>query len=105
VLISKYFADLLRLKPGDRFAMYFIDDQPRGRSFTVSGIYRTSLMEFDKQFILVDIGHLQSLNNWDSTQVSGFEILINDYRSLDYLSSVVFSIAGVNFKTARDQCA
>jgi len=97
VLISKYFADLLKLKPGDLFAMYFIDDQPRGRSFTVSGIYRTSLMEFDKQFILVDIGHLQSLNNWDSTQVSGFEILINDYRSLDYLSSEVFSIAGVNF--------
>jgi lipoprotein-releasing system permease protein len=69
---------VLRLKTGDKFAMYFINDQPRGRSFTVSGIYRTSLMEFDKQFILVDIGHLQNLNGWDSTQVSGFEILIKD---------------------------
>jgi lipoprotein-releasing system permease protein len=97
VLISKYFSDLLKLKTGDRFAMYFIDNQPRGRSFTVSGIYRTSLMEFDKQFILVDIGHLQSLNNWDSTQVSGFEILINDYSRLDELSSEVFNIAGVSF--------
>ena len=98
VLISKYFSDLLKLKPGDRFAMYFIDDQPRGRSFTVSGIYRTSLMEFDKQFILVDIGHLQSLNSWDSTQVSGFEILINDYNSLNFISSEVFNIAGVQFR-------
>jgi lipoprotein-releasing system permease protein len=97
VLISKYFSDLLKLKPGDRFAMYFIDDQPRGRTFTVSGIYRTSLMEFDKQFILVDIGHLQSLNNWDSTQVSGFEILINDYSKLNQISSEVFNIAGVSF--------
>jgi lipoprotein-releasing system permease protein len=97
VLISKYFSDLLKLKPGDRFAMYFIDDQPRGRTFTVSGIYRTSLMEFDKQFILVDIGHLQSLNNWDSTQVSGFEILINDYSKLSQISSEVFNIAGVSF--------
>jgi len=97
VLISKYFSGLLKLKPGDRFAMYFIDDQPRGRSFTVSGIYRTSLMEFDKQFILVDIGHLQSLNNWDTTQVSGFEILINDYSRLNELSSEVFNIAGVGF--------
>jgi lipoprotein-releasing system permease protein len=97
VMISKYFADLLKLKTGDRFAMYFIDDQPRGRSFTVSGIYRTSLMEFDKQFILVDIGHLQSLNSWDSTQVSGFEILINDYETLDQISSDVFNIAGTGF--------
>ena len=97
VLISKYFADLLKLKPGDRFAMYFINDQPRGRSFTVSGIYRTSLMEFDKQFILADIGHLQSLNNWDSTQVSGFEILIDDYSQLDQVSAEVFNIAGLSF--------
>jgi lipoprotein-releasing system permease protein len=97
VLISKYFSDVLRLKTGDKFAMYFINDQPRGRSFTVSGIYRTSLMEFDKQFILVDIGHLQNLNGWDSTQVSGFEILIKDYKTLDRTSSQVFNIAGIAF--------
>jgi lipoprotein-releasing system permease protein len=97
VLISKYFSDLLKLKPGDRFAMYFINDQPRGRSFTVAGIYQTSLMEFDKQFILADIGHLQSLNNWDSTQVSGFEILIQDYTQLDRISAEVFNIAGLTF--------
>jgi lipoprotein-releasing system permease protein len=97
VLISKYFADILKIKTGDRFAMYFIDDKPRGRSFTVSGIYRTSLMEFDKQFVLVDIGHLQSLNNWDIAQVSGFEVLISDYSKLDEVSSAVFNIAGVSF--------
>ena len=97
VLISKYFSDLLKLNSGDRFAMYFINDQPRGRSFKVSGIYQTSLMEFDKQFILADIGHLQSLNNWDSTQVSGFEILIDDYSDLDRVSAEVFNIAGLSF--------
>jgi lipoprotein-releasing system permease protein len=97
VLISKYFSDLLKLKPGDRFAMYFINDQPRGRSFTVSGIYQTSLMEFDRQFILADIGHLQSLNNWDSSQVSGFEILIQDYTQLDRITAEVFNIAGMSF--------
>lgn len=97
VLISKYFSDLLKLDVGDRFAMYFIDEQPRGRSLTVSGIYQTSLMEFDRQFILADIGHLQNLNGWDSSQVSGFEILINDYNSLDFISSAVFHVAGVRF--------
>jgi len=54
-------------------------------------------MEFDKQFILADIGHLQSLNNWDSTMVSGFEVLIKDYEKLDQVSADVFNIAGVTF--------
>jgi lipoprotein-releasing system permease protein len=79
--------------------MYFIDDQPSGRAFTVSGIYRTSLMEFDKQFILVDIAHIQKLNNWDSSQVSGFEILITDYKALDDVTNEVYAIAGISFNT------
>jgi lipoprotein-releasing system permease protein len=98
VLISKYLSGLLKLKTGDRFAMYFINDKPRGRSFEVAGIYQTSLVEFDKQFILADLGHVQDLNNWDSTQVSGFEILVNDYSQLDRLTGEVFNIAGVVFE-------
>ena len=97
VLISKYLSGLLKLKTGDRFAMYFINDKPRGRSFEVAGIYQTSLVEFDKQFILADLGHVQDLNNWDSTQVSGFEILISDYSQLKQVTSDVFNIAGVTF--------
>jgi lipoprotein-releasing system permease protein len=97
VLISRYLSSLLKLNVGDRFAMYFINDRPRGRSFQVSGIYQTSLVEFDKQFILADIGHVQRLNNWDSSQVSGFEILINDYRELNRITYEVFSIAGTSF--------
>jgi lipoprotein-releasing system permease protein len=97
VLISRYISNLLALKVGDRFAMYFIDDRPRGRVFTISGIYQTSLVEFDKQFILADIAHIQSLNAWENDQVTGFEILIDDYNDLDYLKEVVFSLAGVSF--------
>jgi lipoprotein-releasing system permease protein len=77
---------------GDKFAMYFIDERPRVRSFVVSGIYQTSLMEFDKQFIIGDIAHVQSLNNWDSSMVSGIEVLIDDYKNIDRLSDVVFTI-------------
>jgi len=97
VLISRYMSDLLKLNVGDRFAMYFITEKPRGRSFEVAGIYQTSLVEFDKQFILADLGHLQELNNWDSTEVSGFEILIDDYSHLNWLTREVFRIAGITF--------
>ncbi len=97
VLISKYMSNLLKLKPGNRFAMYFIDDRPRARVFEVSGIYQTSLVEFDKQYILADIKHIQSLNNWDEDQISGFEILIDDYDDIDYMKETVFSVAGISF--------
>jgi lipoprotein-releasing system permease protein len=99
VLISAYMSKILGLKPGDRFAMYFIDDRPRGRVFSVSGIYRTSLVEFDKQFILADIKHVQSLNGWEEDQVSGFEILIDNYDDLDRMKEAVFSIAGLSFSS------
>lgn len=97
VLLSKYLAQLLNLKVGDRFAMYFIDEKPRARPFTVSGIYETSLEEFDKQFVLADIGHIQRLNNWNEDQVTGFEVILDDFDDIEYLTYVVNSIAGTTF--------
>ncbi len=82
VLISKYISDLLKLKVDDSFTMYFVQDPPRVRKFTVSGVYETSLEDFDKIFILADIGHIQKLNNWDDNQVSGFEITIDDFKDI-----------------------
>lgn len=97
VLISKYMSNLLKLKPGNRFAMYFIDERPRARVFEVAGIYQTSLVEFDKQYILADIKHIQSLNSWAEDQITGFEILIDDYDNIDYMTEAVFSVAGITF--------
>ncbi len=99
VVISKTMSSLLGLKPGDRFAMYFIDDRPRSRVFNVSGIYQTSLVEFDKQFILADIKHVQSLNGWEEDQITGFEILIDDYNDLDLMKEAVFAVAGLTFNS------
>ncbi|MBN2215618.1 MAG: ABC transporter permease [Bacteroidales bacterium] len=97
VLISRYLSSLLRLNIDDRFAMYFIDEKPRGRAFKVAGIYETNLEEFDKQFILADIGHIQRLNNWSNDQVSGFEIILDDFRDIDYMTYIVNGIAGAKF--------
>ena len=97
VLISKYLSLLLKLKVGDKFIMYFIDKKPRPRSFIVSGIYETSLEEFDRQFILADIGHVIKLNNWEDDEISGFEVLIDDYDNIDYMTFAVRNITGSTF--------
>ncbi len=96
-VISLSIASLLRLGTGDDFAMYFIQDPPRVRRFTVSGIYETGLEELDKLFVLADIRHIQRLNDWTEDQVSGFEILLHDYDNLEKASIQVDDLTGYTF--------
>jgi lipoprotein-releasing system permease protein len=98
VLISKYIANLLKLDVGNNFIMYFIQDPPRMRRFEVSGIYETSLEEFDRTFVLADIHHIQRLNDWNDNQISGFEITVNDFKNLEDLTYRVMNIVGYGFE-------
>jgi len=94
VIISKKISDMLKLKTGDSFAMHFIQDPPRSRKFTISGIYETSLEEFDKIYVFCDIGHIKRLNGWNDDQVSGFEIFIDDFDQLDEMTMAVRDAIG-----------
>jgi len=94
VIISKKIADMLKLKTGDSFGMYFIQDPPRSRKFTISGIYETSLEEFDKMYVFCDIGHIKRLNGWSDDQVSGFEIFIDDFDRLSQMTAAVRDAIG-----------
>jgi lipoprotein-releasing system permease protein len=94
VIISKKISDMLKLRTGDSFAMHFVQDPPRMRKFTVSGIYETSLEEFDKMYVFCDIGHIKRLNNWQEDQVSGFEIFIDDFDRLDQITAAVRDVVG-----------
>jgi lipoprotein-releasing system permease protein len=85
VWVSKQMADLLKLNLGDDLTMFFIHESeavPRQRKFKLAGIYKTSLEEFDKMFVLVDINHIRKLNNWKNDEVSGFEVLVDDFNEL-----------------------
>ncbi|MHC1705855.1 MAG: ABC transporter permease [Tenuifilaceae bacterium] len=96
-IISKSLAQLLKLKVGDKFAMHFVQDPPRVRMLSVSGIYDTKMGEFDKVFILGDIRHVRKLNDWADDQISGFEILVDDFDRIEDLTLEVDDIAGLVF--------
>jgi lipoprotein-releasing system permease protein len=107
IIISKYISDRLRLKVGDDARMYFITGeqaQPRGRKFSVNGIYETGLEEFDRSYVICDLRHIQKLNSWDDGQVSGFEIFINDFSKLDETGKWVYSEIGydLNSQTVKE---
>ena len=97
VVLSENTANLLRLGVGDRFTMYFIQEPPRARTFTISGIYRTSLEEFDRLYIFADIKQVQRLNNWHQAQVSGYEVLLEDMDQLPEVSEQVMDKVGFEF--------
>jgi len=92
IYISEEIAKMLRLKVNDPLRMYFVQDQVRMRRFTVSGIYNSHFPEFDKTFAFVDIRHVQKLNNWDETKVSGYEIMIDDFKQLNQIHQKVYYV-------------
>lgn len=89
VLISQKQADALKLKVGDKFICYFIQNDVRLRQFTISGIYSTGLADFDKLFVVTDIQHVRMLNNWDNKTATSIEVFVND---LDYLGETSYNI-------------
>ncbi len=89
VVISENTARLLKLGIGDKFTMYFIQDPPRARTFTIQGIYNTSLEEFDQLYIFSDIKQVQRLNDWEQGEVSGYEVIINEMNRLPQLTDEV----------------
>ncbi len=100
VLVSKYLANKLNLKLNDKLRTYFIsEDNLRARAFIISGIFETGLEEFDKKIIVADISHIQKLNNWDSSFVEGYEVLINDFKNLNTIADEVYNASNYNLNT------
>ncbi len=97
VVISRNTASLLKLGVGDQFTMYFIQDPPRARTFTIEGIYSTSLEEFDRLYIYADIKQVQRLNDWHEGQVSGYEVLLEDMGALSETAEEVRDLVAFDF--------
>ena len=94
VLISRYQANRLGLKIGDKVITYFpregFDKTPLLRAFVVKGIYNSGFQEFDELYMMADIRHIQRLNGWEKDQVGGFEVFIDDFKQLDQKGAEVY---------------
>jgi len=97
VVLSENTAHLLKLGVGDRFTMYFIQDPPRARTFTIQGIYNTSLEEFDELYIFSDIKQVQRLNDWEKGEVSGYEVIIDKLEKLPEMTEKVRELVAYDF--------
>ena len=90
VVVSQTVANKLHLSIGDKVRTYFWQGTTyRARAFEVCGIYNTDLADFDEHYIVGDLRQVQRLNEWDSTMVAGYEVLVDDFAHLDNISQLI----------------
>jgi lipoprotein-releasing system permease protein len=94
VILSKFLADRLKLKVGDRFTTFFMKDEvnklPNRRSFLITGIFNSGFPEFDAKYVLGDIRHIQRMNKWNQDEVGSFEIFVNDFDKIETIGKEVY---------------
>ncbi len=87
VLISQYLANRLNLKLDETFQMVFRKDDPEKLTniitYRIVGIYNSGFQDFDANYLIGDIRHLQRINRWKSDQIGNFEVFITDYDDID----------------------
>ena len=83
IVLSRPIADMLGLEVGSKADVYFMQSQVRIRRLTVTGIYETGFLEYDRMFGISELALLQRLNEWTTDEYSGLEIRLTDYRRTD----------------------
>lgn len=89
LVISQSMAREMQVDVGQAIYAYFFEKTVRARKFTVAGIYRTNLTDFDRNFAYTDLFTIHRLLGWDSQQYAGAEIRLKDFERLDETLSLV----------------
>ncbi len=104
VLMSSLMARRLELSVGDTFYTFFLKGEdpskiPNQRKFMITGIYDSGFEEFDGTYILVDMRHIQRMNQWSEDEVGNFEIFLNDFDAIDEKSEEIYGKTLSNLDT------
>jgi len=98
VLISKEISNRLHINLGDKFNMLFTKENPSKppwiRVVKVVGIYNSGFQDFDKNMVIGDIRHIQKMNKWNTYEVGGFEIILNDFDDIKSKTKAIYQNIG-----------
>ncbi len=83
IILSETIARMLGLDVGSRADVYFMQDQVRIRRLTVTGIYESGFVEYDRMMGITELRMLQRMNDWESYEYSGLEIGLTDVSKVD----------------------
>lgn len=109
ILISSHLANRLQLGLGDKAVTFFFNEdiskRLRTRGFDIVGIYDSGFQQFDEQYILADIRHVQRLNRWEDDQIGAFEVFVSDFDEIGIVGNAVYNETGslLDTQTIRDK--
>jgi len=109
ILISEYLANRLQFEIGDKVVTYFIDastkKEPKSRGFTIVGIYNSGFQEFDAQYLIADLRHIQRVNKWTPAEVGAFELFVTDFKNINAIGEAVYNEtdSDLDTQTIRDK--
>jgi len=93
IVMSQFLAERLNLKLNDICRTYFIKEGGKGynlRSFKIVGIFNSGFQEFDANYIIGDIKHIQKINKWKSDEVGAFEVFIDDFDQIEQKGKEIY---------------
>jgi len=94
VIISRFLANRLNLKVGDKFNTFFIKEEqgkmPNSRRFKITGIFNSGFQDFDATYIIGDIRHIQRINKWNPDQVGAFEVFVKDFNNIKTTGNKIY---------------
>lgn len=101
IMVSQTTANRLKLKLGDSFLMYFIQEPLRRRKFNIVGIYNLGVEEVDKTYVVGALSLIQRLNNWQPNQVGGYELRVNDFERMDEIDERVNEAIPISLRSYK----
>ncbi len=108
ILISKTIAQRLQLKVGDTCNVWFVREDlnkpPLVRRWAVKGIFYTGFPDIDNALVLSDLRQLQKINKWQTNQVGGLEVFIDEFKNIDYQGKELYRLlpSEYNVRTVKE---
>lgn len=98
ILLSKFMANKLLLKVGDKVTLYFVQDPPRFRRVEIVGIFETYLENFDEKIVIGELQTIRNLNGWTADQVGGLEVFVDNPKKAESYFPLIERELDLNLK-------
>lgn len=93
LILSQTTLNRLELKIGSTVLLVFFDPEqsaPLVRKLTVVGSFHTGMEEVDQGFGICDARLLRNVNQWQDSDVSALQIVMDDHRASEQISNQIY---------------